>query len=82
MQKRLLLCFYLLASGAALAVTGHCVWVCVRNAFAWLYMSTEQLYLCVFTLNGVFSQASVFRDYQELLNRCFMWLKDDSITYQ
>lgn len=39
--KRLLLCFYLLASGAALAVTGHCGWMCVRNASAWLYMSTK-----------------------------------------
>lgn len=41
-----LLCLYLPASGAALAVTGHCGWMCVRNASAWLYMSTEQLCLC------------------------------------
>lgn len=36
------LCFYLLASGAALAVTGHCGWMCSRNASAWLYMSMER----------------------------------------
>lgn len=50
------LCFYLLASGAALAVTGHCCWMCVRNASAWLYMSTEQHYLsfCLFIPNEAF----------------------------
>lgn len=34
-------CFYLLATGAAPAVTGHCCWMCVRNAAAWLYTSAE-----------------------------------------
>lgn len=52
-EERLLLCFYLLASGAALVVTGHCGWMCVRNVSAWLYMSTQTLCLCycMFTLN-------------------------------
>lgn len=70
-QRRLLLCFYLLASGAALAVTGHCGWMCVRNASAWLYMSTEQLYLCfcLFTPSEAFCQASVFCAYLKLLCR-------------
>lgn len=27
-----------------LAVTGHCVWMCSRNASAWLYMSTAELF--------------------------------------
>lgn len=52
-EERLLLCFYLPASGAALAVTGHCGWMCVRNVSAWLCMSIETLCLCfcLFTLN-------------------------------
>ena len=53
------LCFYLLASGAALAVTGHCGWMCSRNASAWLYTSMERISLFLTVYNrtkGDFSQ--------------------------
>lgn len=66
------LCFYLLASGAALAVTGHCGWMCVRNASAWLYMSTAQHYLCfcLFIPNEVFCLGL----FSALINSCALGL--------